>query len=69
MSLNGTTISLVGAKLQEVTQPGVPSASSNSHRKQGDSLARSNYKHVDEIENGNETMKELKVWIFGMKAT
>ncbi|KAI5399342.1 ethylene-responsive transcription factor ERF062 [Lathyrus oleraceus] len=62
-SLNGTTASLVEAKLQAISQQGVSSSSSssNSHRKQGDSLARSNNKHVDEIENGNETMKELKV--------
>ncbi|KAI5396602.1 hypothetical protein KIW84_062706 [Lathyrus oleraceus] len=61
-SLNGTIASLIEAKLQAISQRGVSSASSNSHRKQGDSLARSNNKHVDEIENGNETMKELKVF-------
>lgn len=59
-SLNGTTASLVEAKLQAISQQGV--SSSSSHRKQGDLLARSNNKHVNEIENGKtETMKELKV--------
>ncbi|XP_058742137.1 ethylene-responsive transcription factor ERF062 [Vicia villosa] len=58
-SLNGTTASLVEAKLQAISQQG----GSSSDRKQGDSLARSSNKHVDEIENGkdHESMKELKV--------
>ncbi|CAK8572912.1 unnamed protein product [Lathyrus sativus] len=57
-SLNGTTASLVEAKLQAISQQG----SSSSDRKQGDSLARSNSKHVDKIENGkDETRKELKI--------
>ncbi|XP_045820450.1 ethylene-responsive transcription factor ERF062 [Trifolium pratense] len=52
-SLNGTTASLVEAKLQAISQQGV----SSSHRKQ-----RSNNKHIDEVKNGKEeTMKDLKV--------
>ncbi|KAL5069308.1 hypothetical protein RYX36_020195 [Vicia faba] len=58
-SLNGTTASLVEAKLQAISQQGV---SSSSHRKQGNSGARSNDKLVDEIENRkDERVKELKV--------
>lgn len=56
-SLNGTTASLVEAKLQAISQ-GV----SSSHRKQGDSSARLNNRHIDEIKNGkDESIKELKV--------
>jgi hypothetical protein len=52
-SLNGTTASLVEAKLQAISQQGV----SSSHRKQ-----RSNNKHIDEVKSGkDEAMKELKV--------
>ena len=56
-SLNGTTASLVEAKLQAISQ-GV----SSSHRKQGDSSARLNNRHIDEIKNGkDESIKELKI--------